>query len=97
MIVYGAWQSSTDTVRCLQCRSEFVTDAGRRCPDCFPEDHLECYEEFGPHDHDPEECERILWVMNGGDTIAYMEAEQEAYSREAEEASLGRPLFPNEY
>jgi DNA-directed RNA polymerase subunit RPC12/RpoP len=35
----GAWQSETDVVVCLNCGDEFVTEGGRRCPDCFPEDY----------------------------------------------------------
>lgn len=26
-------------VVCLTCHQEFYTEAGERCPDCFPEDH----------------------------------------------------------
>ena len=59
-----------------------------------------CEAEFGPHEHDDEECARILDEMeNGADRAyeAYWAAEAEAYNREAEENMLGRPLFPNEY
>ena len=60
-------------------------------------DRVECDREFGvDHEHDAEECERILWEMSHGADAAY-DAYADAYNREAEEESLGRPLFPNEY
>ncbi len=56
----------------------------------------ECDYEFGHHDHDDRECAQTLAGMNGGDDdwLAY---EQDAYTREHQEESLGRPLLPNEY
>jgi len=53
-----------------------------------------CDREFGPHEHDEAECARILDTMSGGDDGSWL---ADAFNREAEEASLGRPLFPNEY
>lgn len=31
--------NENDLVRCLNCGEEFVTDQGRRCPTCYPQDH----------------------------------------------------------
>lgn len=56
----------------------------------------DCELEFGPHD-DHGDCERIMAEMSGDSMTDYLMWEQEAYSREAQEMSLGRPLFPNEY
>jgi len=54
-----------------------------------------CDREFGPHEHDNAECERILHDMSGGyDDGSWL---ADALNREAEESMLGRPLFPNEY
>jgi hypothetical protein len=55
-----------------------------------------CDLEFGPHEHDEAECQRILDTMNG---IGVDDGswEREMYNREAEAMDLGRPLFPNEY
>lgn len=55
-----------------------------------------CDIEFGgDHEHDDAECARMLDTMNG---IGVDDGswEREALNREAEEHSLGRPLFPNE-
>jgi hypothetical protein len=54
-----------------------------------------CDREFGIHEHDEAECERILHDMSGGyDDGSWL---ADALNREAEESMLGRPLFPNEY
>lgn len=60
----------------------------------------ECNHEFGPnHEHDERECARMLYVMGGGeyDDGALYDGLAYALNREAEERTLGRPLFPNEY
>jgi hypothetical protein len=54
-----------------------------------------CDREFGPHEHDNAECERMLDTMNGGGDDGSWLAD--ALNREAEEGMLGRPLMPNEY
>lgn len=56
---------------------------------------VECEREFGHHT-DHSDCQRIIWEMNHGANDAY-EAYYGGLNREAEEAMLGRPLFPNEY
>ena len=52
-----------------------------------------CYREFGDHDHDPARCAMILDNMNA----SWDDGFADAYNRELEAESLGRPLFPNEY
>ena len=55
----------------------------------------DCDIEFGIHEHDEAECQRILDTMSGGyDAGSWL---AESLNREAEESMLGRPLFPNEY
>lgn len=53
----------------------------------------ECEYEFGPHT-DHSDCQRTLDEMSAE---PWDDGYAEAYNREAEEMSLGRPLFPNEY
>lgn len=56
----------------------------------------DCDIEFGPdHNHDDDECDEMLYIMNGGH-LHYSDF-ADAYNREQEEYLLGRPLFPNEY
>ena len=56
----------------------------------------DCDIEFGEHEHDDAECQRMLDTMSGVG-VDDGSWEREAYNREAEEQMLGRPLFPNEY
>lgn len=54
-----------------------------------------CEFEFGPHT-DHAECAQMLDTMNGVG-VDDGSWERQAYNDELEAASLGRPLFPNEY
>lgn len=58
----------------------------------------ECEYEFGPHE-DHSDCQRMIHEMSSASDMMsdMLRYEQDTYSREAEEESLGRPLFPNEY
>lgn len=43
-MIYGAHQSAHEVVTCMSCGEEFVSELGRRCEDCFPEDQPEDYD-----------------------------------------------------
>ena len=56
----------------------------------------DCTAEFGPHEHDPDECYRILDGMNpepwdAGYDYPQYDPQQDHFER------FGRPAFPNEY
>lgn len=54
----------------------------------------DCEDEFGPHDHNDDDCGQMLSIMIDG----YFACEEYGFfDRDAEEEVLGRPLFPNEY
>lgn len=53
----------------------------------------DCVPEFGEHDDHSDCC----WLLDNMSGVASDDGYADAYNREAEEMSLGRPLFPNEY
>lgn len=62
----------------------------------WSKDVRDCDFEFGPtHEHDDMECHRLMDAMSSD--APYDDGLADALNREAEEQSLGRPLFPNEF